>query len=143
MLPFPKSLPGLQVPIGLVITGPRVRRLLRCHQGVVLQILLRVADQTDTDITRDGRRNMTTISSLPFRPNFFFFFTFQQLWTFSYSVDRAEHSGMRSVSGKGIATIDKCLPLFRTHIRKCAYSDPSLLCGFSFISSGSGPHSPP
>lgn len=46
------SVPGLQVPERRVIAEPRIGQFRRCHKGVVLRVLLGVADQTDTD--RDG-----------------------------------------------------------------------------------------
>lgn len=48
------GIPGLQVPERGVVAEPGVGQLGRGHEGVVLRVLLRVADQTDRE-TKTGR----------------------------------------------------------------------------------------
>ncbi len=49
--------PGLQIPEGWIIAGPRVGRFRCCHKWVVLHVLLRVAYQTDTHTNKQTKGN--------------------------------------------------------------------------------------
>lgn len=60
------GVPELQVPERGVVAEPGVGQLGRGHEGVVLHVLLSVADQTDRE-TKTGRsgRSQTYVSSCP------------------------------------------------------------------------------